>query len=116
MSPMSCLFCRIVAGEIPAAKVYEDDLLLAFNDIHPQAPLHVLIIPKQHVSTTSDLGPEHDATVGAMVRRAAAIAAERGYDSSGYRTVINCNEDAGQSVFHLHLHVLGGRPLAWPPG
>jgi histidine triad (HIT) family protein len=113
---MSCLFCRIAAGEIPAAKVYEDDQLLAFDDIHPQAPMHVLVIPKAHVATANDLLPEHDPLVGAMVRRAAAIARERGYDGSGFRTVINCNAQAGQSVFHLHLHVLGGRSMAWPPG
>jgi histidine triad (HIT) family protein len=113
---MSCLFCRIVNGEIPASKVYEDDLLLAFNDINPQAPMHVLVIPKAHVSTANDLGADHDALVGAMVRRGAAIARERGYDGSGYRSVINTNAQAGQSVFHIHLHVLGGRAMAWPPG
>lgn len=113
---MSCLFCRIVAGEIPASRVFEDDDLLAFNDVHPQAPMHVLIVPKAHVATTNDLRPEQDAVVGAMIRRAAAIAADRGYADAGYRTVFNCNKDAGQSVFHLHLHVLGGRPLGWPPG
>lgn len=113
---MSCLFCRIAAGDIPASKVYEDDSLLAFNDINPRAPMHVLVIPKRHVATANDLSPEHDALVGSMVRRAAAIAKERGFDGSGFRTVINCNAQAGQSVFHLHLHVLGGRPMAWPPG
>ena len=113
---MSCLFCRIVSGEIPASKVYEDDQLLAFNDVNPQAPMHVLVIPKAHLATANDLSENHDAMVGAMVRRAAAIARERGYDGSGFRTVINCNAQAGQSVFHMHLHVLGGRPMAWPPG
>ena len=113
---MSCLFCRIVAGEIPAKKVYEDDDLVAFNDINPQAPMHVLVIPKTHVATVNELDRAHDALVGAMVRRAAAIAAEHGYAERGYRTVFNCNAEAGQTVFHLHLHVLGGRPLAWPPG
>jgi histidine triad (HIT) family protein len=113
---MSCLFCRIVAGEIPAKKVYEDDDLVAFNDINPQAPMHVLVIPKTHVATVNELDRAHDALVGAMVRRAAAIAAENGYAERGYRTVFNCNAEAGQTVFHLHLHVLGGRPLAWPPG
>ena len=113
---MACLFCRIANGDIPASKVYEDDSLLAFNDINPQAPMHVLVIPKQHVATANDLSAEHDALVGSMVRRAAALAKERGYDGSGFRTVINCNAQAGQSVFHLHLHVLGGRPMAWPPG
>ena len=113
---MSCLFCLIVEGKIPAAKVYEDDQLLAFNDIHPQAPMHVLVVPKAHIATVNDLAPEHEALVGAMMRRAAAIAKERGFDGSGFRTVVNCNAQAGQTVFHLHMHVLGGRFLAWPPG
>jgi histidine triad (HIT) family protein len=113
---MSCLFCRIVAGEIPSSKVYEDDLLFAFDDINPQAPMHVLIVPKRHVATTNDLAAGDDAVVGAMIRRAAAIAKARGYDGSGYRTVLNCNAHAGQTVFHVHLHVLGGRPMTWPPG
>jgi histidine triad (HIT) family protein len=112
----SCLFCRIIAGEIPATKVYEDDILVAFSDINPQAPMHVLIVPRVHVATLNDLGADHDALVGAMVRRAAAIAADRGYATSGYRTVFNCNADAGQAVFHIHLHVLGGRTMTWPPG
>jgi histidine triad (HIT) family protein len=112
----TCLFCRIIAAEIPATKVYEDDTLVAFNDINPQAPMHVLIVPRVHVATLNDLGANHDAVVGAMVRRAAAIAADRGYAASGYRTVFNCNADAGQAVFHIHLHVLGGRTMAWPPG
>ncbi len=114
--PMSCLFCRIIAGEIPVSKVYEDDQLVAFNDITPQAPMHVLVVPKPHVATVNDLERDHDALVGAMIRRAGAIAAERGYAERGYRTVFNCNGDAGQTVFHLHLHVLGGRTLGWPPG
>ena len=113
---MSCLFCRIAAGEIPAAKVYEDDRLFAFADINPQAPMHVLIIPKQHIGTLNDLGEGHDELVGAMVRTAATIAKEKGYDGPGFRTVFNCNAQAGQTVFHIHLHVLGGRTLAWPPG
>ena len=113
---MSCLFCRIIAGEIPASKVYEDDQLFAFEDINPQAPMHVLVVPKQHIATINDIGDGDDALVGAMIRRAAAIAKARGHDGSGYRTVFNCNAQAGQTVFHMHLHVLGGRPLAWPPG
>jgi histidine triad (HIT) family protein len=113
---MSCLFCRIVAGEIPAKKVYEDDDVVAFDDINAQAPMHVLVVPRAHVATLNELDRAHDGLVGSMVRRAAAIAAERGYADRGYRTVFNCNADAGQTVFHLHLHVLGGRPLAWPPG
>lgn len=113
---MSCLFCRIIAGEIPAAKVYEDDRLVAFNDINPQAPSHFLVVPRDHIDTLNALSPEHDALVGEMVRRAAALAAERGYGASGYRTVFNCQADAGQTVFHIHLHVLAGRKLSWPPG
>jgi len=113
---MSCLFCRIVAGEIPAKRVYEDADLVAFEDINPQAPMHVLVVPREHVATLNDLSPAHDALTGAMVRRAAAIAHDRGYAVPGYRTVFNCNAGAGQTVFHLHLHVLGGRPLGWPPG
>ena len=111
-----CLFCRIVAGEIPAALVHQDDHLVAFKDINPQAPLHVLIIPRRHVASLNDLGQEDDGLVGEMVRRAAAIAREHGHAERGYRTVFNCNADAGQSVFHIHLHVLGGRAMRWPPG
>ena len=113
---MSCLFCKIIAGEIPASKVYEDDQLFAFSDINPQAPTHVLIVPKRHIATLNDLSAADDELVGTMVRRAAAIAKDKGHDGPGYRTVFNCNAQAGQTVFHLHLHVLGGRSLAWPPG
>lgn len=113
---MSCLFCKIAAGEIPAKRVHEDDELLAFEDIKPEAPVHILIIPKRHIATLNDLRPDDDAMVGAMLRRAATLAAERGISQSGYRTVMNCNSNAGQTVFHLHLHLLGGRRLAWPPG
>jgi histidine triad (HIT) family protein len=104
----SCLFCRIVAGEIPASRVYEDEKMVAFNDINPQAPMHVLIVPKTHIGTLNDIGPSNDALVGSLIRRAAAIAGERGFAEGGYRTVFNCNAGAGQTVFHLHLHVLGG--------
>ena len=113
---MSCLFCKIAAGEIPASKVYEDERLLAFTDINPQAPMHLLVIPKRHIATLNDLAAGDDALVGAMVRTAAAIAKEKGYDGPGYRTVFNCNAQAGQTVFHVHLHVLGGRTMTWPPG
>jgi histidine triad (HIT) family protein len=111
-----CLFCRIASGEIPANLVYEDDRLVAFNDVNPQAPMHVLVIPRRHIATVSDLAPEDDALVGAMIRTAAAVAQQRGYGPRGFRTVFNCNADAGQTVFHVHLHVLGGRPMTWPPG
>jgi histidine triad (HIT) family protein len=111
-----CLFCRIVAGEIPASIVFKDDTLVAFRDINPQAPGHVLVIPRRHIATLNDLSAEDDRLVGEMVRRAAAIARELGFDERGYRTVFNCNAEAGQTVFHIHLHLLGGRKLAWPPG
>ena len=111
-----CLFCKIVNGDIPGAIVYKDDRLVAFKDINPQAPMHVLIVPRRHIATLNDLTPGDDGLIGEMVRRAAALAGEQGYADSGYRTVLNCNEGAGQSVFHIHLHVLGGRTLGWPPG
>jgi histidine triad (HIT) family protein len=113
---MSCLFCKIAAGEIPAKRVHEDDDLLAFEDIKPEAPVHILVIPKRHISTLNDLQSSDDGLVGAMVRRAAAIARTRGMSESGYRTVMNCNSAAGQTVFHIHLHLLGGRRMGWPPG
>ena len=113
---MDCLFCRIVQREIPATIVYEDDRVLAFNDIDPKAPTHVLLIPKRHIESLNDLQPDDDQLVGELTRRAAAIAKERGVSAGGFRTVFNTNRDAGQSVFHVHLHLLGGRRLAWPPG
>ena len=111
-----CLFCRIIAGEIPVKPVYEDQELMVIKDINPQAPLHVLVIPKAHIATLNDLQPEHDALVGSMFRRAAVIAKEHGYSERGFRTVFNTNREAGQSVFHIHLHVLAGRAQGWPPG
>jgi len=111
-----CLFCKIIAREIPASIVYEDDRILAFNDIHPQAPTHVLVVPKRHIATLNELSPEDDQIVGELVRRAAAIAKERGIAAGGFRAVFNTNREAGQTVFHLHLHVLGGRAMHWPPG
>jgi len=111
-----CLFCKIIAGIIPVNPVYDDQELIAINDLNPQAPLHVLIIPKAHIASLNDLAPDHDALVGSMFRRAAAIAKDRGYSERGFRTVFNTNRDAGQSVFHIHLHLLAGRSLAWPPG
>ena len=113
---MSCVFCRIVAGEIPATKVHEDERLVAFKDLNPRAPMHALIIPRKHVATLNDLTASDDALVGEMIRLAGSLARSQGYDASGYRTVFNCNADAGQTVFHIHLHVLAGRKLAWPPG
>jgi histidine triad (HIT) family protein len=111
-----CLFCRIVRDEIPARKVFADDEVIAFEDINPQAPTHVLVIPKRHIATTDDLTPADHQTIGGVVTRAAAIARDLGLDGDGYRMVINCGEAAGQTVFHIHLHLLGGRTLTWPPG
>jgi histidine triad (HIT) family protein len=112
---MSCLFCRIIAGELLAKKTYEDDLLVAFHDVHPRAPVHVLIVPRRHIPTINDLTPDDDALVGAMLRRASAIARDLGIAERGYRTVFNCNREAGQTVLHIHLHVLGGWSLPQPP-
>jgi histidine triad (HIT) family protein len=111
-----CLFCKIVTREIPASIVYEDDRVLAFNDINPQAPTHVLVVPKRHIESLNELAAGDDGIVGEVVRRAAAIAKDRGISTGGYRTVFNTNRDAGQTVFHIHLHLLGGRRMAWPPG
>jgi histidine triad (HIT) family protein len=113
---MDCLFCRIIAGEIPASIVYKDDDLVAFRDINPQAPMHLLVVPRKHVATTNDLTAEDDVLVGRMLRRAAQLAVDEGFGERGYRTVFNCNREAGQTVFHLHLHLLAGRGLEWPPG
>jgi histidine triad (HIT) family protein len=113
---MSCIFCRILAGEIPATKVHEDDRLVAFADTNPQAPMHVLVVPRRHIATLNDLTSTDDALVGEMIRLGGALASQRGYEATGYRTVFNCNADAGQTVFHIHLHVLAGRRLGWPPG
>ena len=111
-----CLFCKIIDGKIPATIVYQDDRVVAFKDINPQAPTHVLVVPRRHIATVNDLTPEDDAIIGEVVRRGGAIAAANGHAARGYRTVFNCNADAGQTVFHVHLHVLGGRTFAWPPG
>ncbi len=113
---VDCLFCKIVAGTIPATLVHQDEEVVAFADINPQAPLHVLVVPRRHVATLNDLTADDEALAGRMLRTAASIATSHGYAERGYRTVFNCNADAGQTVFHLHLHVLAGRGLAWPPG
>lgn len=110
----SCLFCRIVRREIPAAVIREDEHTLAFRDIDPKAPTHVLVIPKEHVASLNDVSDP--ALVGRLILAAKEIAADEGIADSGYRTVINAGADAGQSVFHVHLHLLGGRQLTWPPG
>jgi histidine triad (HIT) family protein len=106
----------MVSGEITPDTVYEDDTVLAFRDIDPQAPTHVLVIPKQHISTTNDMGQEHADLVGQMVLVAARVAEQEGIAQQGYRTVMNCNAHGGQAVFHIHLHLLGGRQMGWPPG
>ena len=111
-----CLFCKIIAGEIPGHLVHEDPDVVAFKDINPQAPLHLLIVPRRHIPTLNDLAPADDGLIGVMLRRAAALATQNGYADRGYRTVLNCNRDAGQTVFHIHLHLLAGRGLGWPPG
>ena len=111
-----CLFCKIVAGDIPADIIYESESAIAFRDINPQAPTHVLVIPRQHIATINDLDEADRSLVGDLYLAAQQIAAEEGIADSGYRAVMNCNEGAGQSVFHIHLHVLGGRALTWPPG
>jgi histidine triad (HIT) family protein len=111
-----CLFCRIINREINATIVDEDEHVVAFNDINPQAPTHVLVVPRRHIASLNDLAPEDDQIVGEMVRRGAAIAKQRGISSGGFRTVFNTNRDAGQTVFHIHLHVIGGRTMHWPPG
>jgi len=111
-----CLFCKIINREIPGSIVYEDDHLIAFNDINLQAPTHVLIVPKRHIASLNELSEDEDQIVGELVRRAAAIAAARGIAAGGYRTVFNTNRDGGQTVLHVHLHLLGGRPMHWPPG
>ena len=111
-----CVFCRIVEGEIPAEVVYEDDQVLAFRDLNPQAPLHVLVIPRRHISTINDLESGDAELVGRLYLAAKKIAGDAGFATRGYRTVMNCNSEAGQSVYHIHLHVLAGRAMQWPPG
>ena len=111
-----CLFCKIINGEIPGDIVYENDSVLAFNDINPIAPVHILIIPKEHIATINDLEEKHTQTMGELFLAAKKIASEKGFSESGYRTVFNCNKDAQQTVFHIHLHLIAGRQMTWPPG
>ena len=111
-----CIFCRIAAGEIPADLVYEDELVVGFRDLNPQAPTHVLLIPRKHIASINELQPGDEAIIGRLYSAAANVAAQEGFAESGYRTVINCNDDGGQTVFHVHLHLLGGRRMSWPPG
>jgi histidine triad (HIT) family protein len=111
-----CLFCKIAAGEIPAKLVHQDGDAIALVDINPQAPTHLLVIPRKHIATLNDLGAEDEALVGRLLRLSARLAAERGIAEAGWRAVVNTNRGAGQTVFHLHVHVLGGRQMTWPPG
>jgi histidine triad (HIT) family protein len=111
-----CVFCEIVAGRIPAKVAFQDEAVLAFHDINPQAPVHVLFVPRQHVTSLLELTPAEDALVGRLVRSARDLARELGLGERGFRLVFNCGADAGYSVFHIHLHLLGGRALGWPPG
>jgi len=116
MTASACVFCRIAAGEIPARLAHSDELCVAFHDLNPQAPVHVLVVPRKHVGSLFDAGEGDRALLGELVLRASAIARDLGLAEDGFRLVVNTLEGAGQSVFHLHLHILGGRPLAWPPG
>ena len=111
-----CLFCKIANGDISAAIVYQDERIVAFKDINPQAPTHILIVPRAHHATLLDVEETNHEVMGSIISVANQLAKERGLDKSGYRLVLNCGEGAGQSVFHIHFHLLGGRPLQWPPG
>jgi histidine triad (HIT) family protein len=112
---MSCLFCKIIVGQIPSATVYQDELCYAFSDINPQAPVHILITPRVHVASLSDTSDDQSALLGHLLRVAAQIAKDKGLNR-GYRVVLNTGEDGGQTVDHIHVHLLGGRPMTWPPG
>ena len=111
-----CIFCKIASGAIAATVVYQDDSVIAFRDLHPQAPTHVLVIPKRHIATLLDAGDDEALLLGRLQRAAIEVARQEGLADSGFRLVTNCGAGAGQSVFHVHLHLLGGRPLSWPPG
>lgn len=116
MSESGCLFCRIIAGETPAELVHHDDQCVVIRDVNPQAPTHLLVIPREHLESLDDASRPDEVMLGHLLRMAARLANEQGLSESGYRTVINTGAGAGQSVFHLHVHVLGGRPMKWPPG
>jgi len=116
MSDNNCLFCRIISGEIPSDKVYESDLAFAFRDINPQAPTHVLIVPKKHIASLNEASQEDQALLGHLTLVASKLADQLGIVAGGYRTVINTGAGAGQSVWHIHVHLLGGRVMGWPPG
>ncbi len=116
MSENNCIFCQIVNGDIPASIVYRDERTVAFEDVNPQAPVHVLVIPHEHIESLDEASRRDESTLGHLLRVAARIANERGLSENGYRSVINTGPAAGQSVFHVHVHLLGGRPFGWPPG
>ena len=116
MSERSCLFCRMIAGEVPADMLHQDDACVVIRDINPQAPTHVLVIPREHMESLNEASVRDERVLGHLLRVGARIANDEGHAEEGYRTVINTGGGAGQSVFHLHVHVLGGRPMNWPPG
>lgn len=111
-----CLFCKIIKGEVPSKKVYEDEYVYAFHDIEPTAPVHILVIPKNHISTLNDVNSENSAVISKIYEAIAKIAKQEGIDKDGYRVVSNCNKMAGQTVFHIHFHLIGGREMGWPAG
>lgn len=111
-----CLFCKIRDGEMPCDMVYESDDVMAFRDVNPQAPTHILVVPRKHISTVNDLKEKDKNIVGDMFLAAKKIAADEGIEEDGYRLVVNCNSKAGQTVFHIHMHLIGGRVMTWPPG
>jgi len=116
MSETNCIFCKIASGQISSTKVYEDELACAFRDTNPQAPAHILLIPKKHIASLNDLTPEDHKLMGHLMLITRQIAQQENIQDKGFRVVVNTGEDGGQSVFHIHLHVMGGRPMAWPPG
>lgn len=116
MSKAGCIFCKIIAGEIPSTRIYEDNVCFAFNDLNPQAPTHVLIVPREHIDSLDKAVVSQKETLGHLLLSAAEIARDQGFSEDGYRVVINTNSDGGQTVFHLHAHLLGGRPFIFPPG
>lgn len=116
MGVEDCIFCKVVSGAIPATKLHEDEVCIAFNDISPQAPTHILIVPREHFDSMDTAGPEHQSALGHLLLTAASIAREKGFAENGYRVVINTNSDGGQTVCHLHVHLLAGRPFIFPPG
>lgn len=113
---MECLFCKIVNGDIPSDIIYEDEQIIGFKDVNPQAPQHVLFVPRKHIATVNDLEPSDNALIGALFQAAKKFAADTGVAEEGYRLTMNCNAGAGQTVFHIHLHMLAGRKMGWPPG